>query len=132
MGNMQPTKTGNESGKQADTSDGLTKSPPRDNMGSAASKSLRSRTTATTQRATKKTWTSAELAELKRKAGLVAGAIADFQAACGLVAVKNVEYEKGKFAVRIFLVAEGMSVKKVHTPDGFDISIEPYLVAGVE
>lgn len=83
-------------------------------------------TTATILNASKKTWTSAGLAELRRKAGLVAGAIADFQAAGGLVAVKTVEYEPGKTCVKVFLVAENLNVKSQRTADGIDLVVETY------
>jgi hypothetical protein len=70
------------------------------------------------------------LDELRTKAGLVAGALADFQAAGGLVAVKNVEYTSPSgsklTATRLYLVAEGLSLVAVSTTDGIDFN----LVAG--
>lgn len=82
-------------------------------------------TTATTLDASGKTWTNAELEELRLKAGLVAGALADFQSARGLVIVKNIEYEPGKFAVKMYLVAEGLNIRAQKTPDGLDFEVLP-------
>jgi hypothetical protein len=57
----------------------------------------------------------------------VAGALADFQAAGGLVAVKNVEYTTPSGSVftatRLYLVAEGASLKVQQTADGLDFSL---------
>lgn len=39
--------------------------------------------------------------------------------------VKNIEYEPGKFAARIYLVAEGVNVKAYKTADGMDFEILP-------
>ncbi len=84
-------------------------------------------TTADTPKGSKKTWKSAELAELLSKAGLVAGALADFQAAGGLVAVKNIEYKSASgstfTATKLYLVAEGASLSVHRTTDGLDFSL---------
>lgn len=65
--------------------------------------------------------------ELRLKAGLVAGALADFQAAGGLVAVKNVEYTSPSgsklTATRLILVAEGASLSLQMTADGLDFNL---------
>lgn len=125
MENTQPMRTENESESQAAISEGSTKSGLVAATESGASLSSSQSTTATTLSGSKKTWTSAELAELRLKAGLVAGALADFQTAGGLVVVKNVEYESGKFSVKIYLVAEGLNVKTLRTADGLDFEVSP-------
>jgi hypothetical protein len=125
MENSQPMKTKKESELRADTSDASTKSELVAATESGASTSSSPNTTATMLSDSKKTWTNAELAELRLKAGLVAGALADFQAAHGLVVVKNVEYEKGKFYPKVYLVAEGLNIKVTHTADGLDFEILP-------
>jgi hypothetical protein len=77
------------------------------------------------QNGSSKIWTNVELAELRSKAGLVAGALADFQAAGGLVVVKNIEYEPGRFSVKIYLVAENLNTRVQKTADGLDFDIQP-------
>jgi len=68
-----------------------------------------------------------ELGELAEKASILAGALADFQAAGGLVAVKNVEYKtpSGRTftATKLYLVAEGANLKVQKTADGLDFSL---------
>jgi hypothetical protein len=108
-----------------DTSGVSTKSGLVAVMGNGESMNLSAATSATISNASKKTWTSAELAELQSKAGLVAGALADFQAAGGVVVVKNVEYEKDKFFPKLYLVAEGLNITVAHTADGLDFDIQP-------
>ena len=57
----------------------------------------------------------------------MAGALADFQAAGGLVAVKNIEYKtpSGTFtATRLLLVADGANLKVRSTADGLDFQVE--------
>jgi hypothetical protein len=125
MENTQPMKTRSESGSPAVISDGSIKSGLVADTGKGASTSLSAATSATMRSASSKTWKSAELAELRLKAGLVAGALAEFQAAGGLVAVKNVEYEPGKYSVKIILVAEGLNITKIQTADGLDFEILP-------
>jgi hypothetical protein len=135
MENTQPTKTKRESGSKVDTSGASTKSRLVAVTESAASMNLSQTTTATMPKGSKKTWTNAALAELRLKAGLVAGALADFQAAGGLVAAKNIEHEPGIFAVRLYLVADGASVKADRTTDGLDFDVLPLhsgIVAEVE
>ena len=121
MVNSQRSKTGNGKGSQADTSEDLTKSLPSVNMAGSASKSSPAGITASTPNASRSTWTNAALEELQSKAGIVAGAIADFQTVGGLVAVKNVEYKPGEFAVRVILFAKGLDVKYIDTDDGADL-----------
>ena len=125
MANTQHTKTKSGSGPRVDTSDASTKSGLVAVTESAGSTNSSPATTATMPNGSKKTWTSAELAELRLKAGLVAGALADFQGAGGLVVVKNVEHNKGVFAVKLYLVADGASVKADKTADGLDFEVLP-------
>jgi hypothetical protein len=125
MENTQPTKTKREPESRADTSEGSTKSGLVAVTESAESMNLSQSTTATMQNGSKKIWTNAELAELRLKAGLVAGALAEFQAAHGLVVVKNIEYEKGKFYPKIILVADGLNVTVEKTTDGLDFDVQP-------
>ena len=127
MANMPNTKTENESEPKAATSEDLAKSQKKDSTGKAASRTFPSHITATTQNASKKTLKKVDLVVLKSKAGLVAGAIQDFQEAGGLVVLKNMEYEGGKF-VKINLVAEGFDLVANHTVDGIDFFITPFEV----
>jgi hypothetical protein len=57
----------------------------------------------------------------------VAGALADFQAAGGLVAVKNIEYKSpggSTFtATKLYLVAEGANLTVQATADGLDFNL---------
>ena len=57
--------------------------------------------------------------------------MADFQTAGGLVVVKNMEYEGGKF-VKFFLVADSNDLVATITADGIDFTIAPRLVAEVK
>ena len=125
MENTQPTKTKSESVSQVDTSGDSTRSRLVAVTEPAASKTSSPATTATMSKGSKKTWTSAALVELRSKAGLVAGALADFQAAGGLVVVKNIEYEPGKFYPKIILVADGLNVTVEKTADGLDFGVQP-------
>jgi hypothetical protein len=120
MANSQNTSKAKGSGQ--DTSDDLTKQSASGLMPLGASKSSRKNMTATILRVLRKTWSNAELEELRRKAGLVAGALADFQAAGGLVVTKNMEYEGGKF-VKIFLVVDKINLVAQRTADGMDFDI---------
>ena len=125
MENTQPMKTGKESELPADISGGSTKSGLVAVTDSNGSKSSSENTTATMPSASPKTWTSAELQELRSKVGLVAGALADFQSAGGLVVVKNIEFEPGRFSTKVYLVADGLNVKVHKTADGLDFEILP-------
>jgi hypothetical protein len=75
----------------------------------------------------KKIWTSAELEELGSKAGLVVGALADFQAAKGLVVATNVPYTLASgrklVAVKLFLIVENYNLVAEHTSDGLDFHL---------
>ena len=125
MENLQATKTVSGPGSKADTSDASTGSRLVAVTEKDGSTSSSAGTTATMQSASRKTWTSAELAVLRSKAGLVAGALADYQAAGGLVAVRNIEYEPGRFAVKVYLVAESLNIRAQKTPDGLDFELLP-------
>lgn len=52
----------------------------------------------------------------------MAGALADFQSAGGLVVVKNVDYGN-VYAVKIYLVVDGASLKVNQTVDGLDFGL---------
>lgn len=128
MENMPNTKTENESEPKAAISEDLAKSQKKASTGKAASRTFPSHITATTQNAFKKTLKKVDLEVLRSKAGLVAGAIQDFQDAGGLVVLKNMEYEGGKF-VKINLVAEGFNIVANHTTDGIDFFVMPFEAA---
>ena len=127
MESMQPTKTKSGSESQADLSEGSKMSGQVEATEKSGFANSSETTSADTQTASAKTLTSAELDELRTKAGLVAGALADFQAAGGLVAVKNVEYTAPSgsklTATRLYLVAEGLNLVAVHTTDGIDFNL---------
>lgn len=127
MANTQPTKTENESESRAATLGASTKSRQKGNTQPDALRTSFETTTADTQSGSTKTWTNAALAELLSKAGLVAGALADFQAAGGLVAVKNIEVKTPSgttfTATRLYLVAEGASLSVQKTADGLDFNL---------
>jgi hypothetical protein len=126
MENTQHTKTGNAPVLQAATSDASTRSQlvAATEQGESVNSSLG--TTAATQSVSCKTWANAELEVLKSKAGLVAGALADFQAAGGLVVAKKVTYEHASMkltATKLYLVAEGLHLTLEETPDGLDFNL---------
>lgn len=129
MENGQNIQMENESESPVDTSDDSTLSAPLGSTAEPESEtSLQSVTSATTQNVSTKTWKSAELEALKSKAGLVAGALSDFQTAGGLVAVETFEYKaSGRTfsATKIYLVAENLSVSVEKTADGLDFNIQP-------
>ena len=122
MENTQPMRTGSESGKKAGTSGGSIKSRQVADTAKRVLGSSSKSITATTLTASPKTLTSAELEGLRSKAGLVAGALADFQSAGGLVVVKNVDYGN-VYAVKIYLVVDGASLKVNQTVDGLDFGL---------
>ena len=110
--------------------DASTLSGGKGSMPLGGSQSSSRNTTATTPNGSTKIWSSAELAELQSKAGLVAGALADFQTAKGLVAVKETTYTapSGRVckAVKLFLIVEDVDLVAEQTADGLDFN----LVAG--
>lgn len=141
MVNGQPTSTGNASEKKADTSDGLMSSPPSESTAAAESKNSFPTTpvTATTRKGSKKTSKNVDLAELKLKAGLVAGVISDWQTAKGGILRAELPYTMPSGttykALKLILYLPGHDIVAVDTPDGitFDIVAVPEnLVAGTE
>ena len=126
MANTQPMKTRKERALQAGTSGGLTLPLGKASTDSAESPSLSKPTTATMLNASQKIWTNAALEVLRSKAGLVAGALADWQAAGGLVVVKNVKISETMSYPKIYLVADGLSIYIRHSVDGVEFD----LVAG--
>jgi hypothetical protein len=138
MESTQPMKTESGPGSPVDTSAASTRSGLVAATASAGSGNLPAGTTATMQNASPRTWKKQDLEELRLKAGLVAGALADFQAAGGLVVVKNISYPSPSgsplVATKIYLVADGLDVKILKTADGLDFDIQPLpggsLVAG--
>jgi len=121
-------KTGSASASKADISDGSTSLKPKANTGKRVSKtSSTSGMTATTQNASPKTLTSAELQRLRSKIGLVVGSLADWQTAGGLVAVMDevVNLPSGRVihAVRIYLVADGAQLSRSKSVDGVEIDL---------
>lgn len=127
MENTQPTTTENEAGKPVDILDASTKSGPAEAMESSASTSSSPSTGAGTPSASRKIWKSAALDELKLKAGLVAGALADFQTAKGTVVVQETKYTapSGREcrAIKLFLVVEDVDLVAVRTADGIDFDL---------
>jgi len=119
------TRTGTESASS--TLGDLTKPPSKDSMPLGACKSLSSGITATTQSDLQKTLTSAKLEELRSRIGLVAGALADWQTAGGLVAIKNMTgtLASGRTvkACRVVLAVDGYQLSVKMTPDGLDFDL---------
>jgi hypothetical protein len=125
MENTQPTNKVNV--PEPNTSGVSTKSSERASMPLGGSRSSSKIITAAMPKGSRKTWASAELAELRLKAGLVAGALADFQTAGGLVVAKNIEVRipSGVVrAVKFYLVAEGIELRSLLTGDGIDLVAE--------
>lgn len=127
MENTQPIKTGSEQESKAATSGASTRSGLVADMAKNESTSSQPNTTATTRKGSKKIWKNADLAELRSKAGLVAGALADFQTAKGLVAVKETTYTapSGRVckALKLFLIVEDADLVAVKTADGLDFDL---------
>lgn len=115
------------SGTESATLEGLTKLQKKAPLPLGASESLSNATTATIQNASPKIWSSAELVELRSKAGLVAGALADFQAAGGIVTHRNIEYilPSGiKYtAVKLLLIVRDAEITVGQTADGLDFDL---------
>jgi hypothetical protein len=127
MANTQHIKTEKESASKVDTSDDLIKSQSKADMPLGELKPLSKSTIATTQNASQKTLTSADLQELQSRIGLVAGALADFQTAGGLVVLKNEEatLPSGSpiYGMKIYLMVRGAKITKTQTADGLDLSL---------
>lgn len=141
MENGQPTSTGNASEKKAGTSDGSMSSLPSESTAAAESRnsSPTTQATATTRKGSKKTLKNVDLAELKSKAGLVAGVISDWQTAKGGILRVELPYTMPSGitykALKLILYLPGHDIVAVDTPDGitFDIVAVPEnLVAGTE
>jgi len=126
MEDMLPTNKENELGSKADTSEDSTRSKLVADMEKKELKNTSKTMTATIQNDSLKIWTNVELEKLRSKIGLVAGALADFQEAGGLVAVKPVETEfQGHIIItqKVMLVAEGLNLVAVETEDGIDFDL---------
>jgi hypothetical protein len=119
------TKTGSES--KVDTSDDSIKSRLVADSESKESTSSSPSTNASTPKGSIKTWKSAELAELKLRAGLVAGALSDFQGAKGVVTTKEVTYTapSGRTckAIKVILIVPDADLVAEDTPDGLDFNL---------
>lgn len=131
MANGQRGKTGKESASTAAISGDSTK--PAGNMPPGAFVNSSKTTTATILPASRRTWTSAELEVLQSKIGLVAGALADFRTAGGIVVFKEVHYPltNGKVwkALKINLLIENVDLIKYKAEDGITefrlVAVEP-------
>jgi hypothetical protein len=127
MENGQPTKTGSESERKAVTSGASISLPLSESTEGNALMNSRKSTTATTLKGSLKTWTSAELAVLRSKVGIVAGAIADFQTAKGRIVRDEVIYTapSGRVckAIKLILLVEDVDLVAVKTGDGTDFNI---------
>lgn len=129
MENGQPTNKGKEYEKKAGFSEDSTKYPQKASMPLGASESLSKTTTATMSKGLRKTSKNVELPVLKSKIGLVAGALADFQGAGGIVTHRAVKYQaSGRTftAIKLFLIVENNSLVVVKGGDGLEFD----LVAG--
>ncbi len=125
MANGQRMKK--ESASELNTSGVSKKSPHSESTPPVASVNLSETTTATTSNASQKTLTSAKLQELRSKAGIVAGALADFQTAGGIVAVRRQKYNLASgaeyYAIKIGLIVIGANVVAVQTEDGLELDV---------
>lgn len=131
MENGLPTKMAKESELKADTSGGLTKSKlvavtekPELETSSITD------TTATMQKGLPETLKSAKLQALRSKAGLVAGALADFQEAGGTVVRQEMTYNlpSGSYkALKFILAVKEIDLVADKTADGIIFD----LVAGI-
>ena len=127
MENTQPMKTKPESESKVDTSEDSIKSRLVADLENKESTSSSPSTSASTLKGSTKTWKSVELAELKLRAGLVAGALADFQGAKGVATTKEVTYlaPSGRVckAIKIILIVEDADLVVEDTPDGLDFNL---------
>lgn len=125
MENGQHTKTASGSGNPGDTLGDLTSLQPQENTESDASRNSPKPTTATIPIGSSRTWNSAELQALQSKAGLVAGALADFQGAKGMVVYEKITYKlpSGRTfsAVKLLLFADGLNLVAEETGDGLNL-----------
>lgn len=127
MANGQRTKTEKESESKVDTSDDLTKSrlvavtaKPESETSSITD------TTATMQNASLVTSKNAKLQALRSKAGLVAGALQDFQEAGATVVRQEMTYNlpSGTYKALKFIIAvKEIDLVAVQTPDGIELDL---------
>lgn len=127
MGNGQPIKAESASANLAGILGDSTKLSASENMPLGASESSSKTTTATMPPVLQKTSKSAKLRGLQSKIGLVAGALADFQSAGGLVVKKKLEYTTpsgSKFsAIKLLLIVENANLVAVQTEDGLEFEV---------
>lgn len=127
MENTQSMKTKPENVSKADTSEDSIKSKLVAGSENNESMSSSPNTSASTPKSSTKTWKNAELAELKLRAGLVAGALADFQGAKGVVTTKEIVYTapSGRTckAIKVILIVENADLVVEDTPDGLDFNL---------
>ena len=129
MVNGQPIQTEDESGNREAISDDLTVLPPSESTESEGSQNSSPPTaeTATTLNDSRWTLNSVELEVLKSKAGLVAGALADFVTARGWVVRDEVPYTPPNMrtcrALKIILIVPEYDVVAVETPDGLTFDV---------
>jgi len=127
MGNGQPTKTGNESESKVVTSGDLTESRLVAVTGKPELKtSSITDTTATMQKDSQKTLQNVKLQELRSKAGLVAGAMQDFQEAGGTVVRQEMTYNlpSGSYkAIKFIIAVKENDLVAVQTNDGIEFDL---------
>ncbi len=127
MANGQRTKTSKGSGSKAAISDASTLSPNSESTQGNELRTFHANTTATTLKGSKKIWKSAELVELQSQVGLVAGVLADFQMAKGLIVREEVTYKSPSGrdckAIKLILLVEDMNLVAVKTADGIDFNL---------
>jgi hypothetical protein len=127
MENGQPTKTKSEQELKVDISGDSPKLSNSEPMPLGVSPSSPSRTTATMLTASPKTYKNAELQALRLKIGLVAGALADFQSAGGMIVMDEVAYKKASGsenkAIKLLLFIRDADIVAERTPDGIDFDL---------
>lgn len=127
MENGPPMKTEAEPAKPADTSGDSVKLQGSESMPLGASKSSPKPTNATTPKGSKKTLKNVALAGLRSKAGLVAGALADFQGAKGIIVREEIAYTapSGRVckAIKLILLVEDADLVAVVTKDGLEFDL---------
>ena len=135
MENGQSTKMGNESEKREDLLVDSIKSQKSGITEKKESANSSKTTTATMLKGLQKTSKNVDYQALKSKAGIVAGALADFQRAGGMVVLAKKEYEHSgsKYAaIKLFLVVENMNIVAVNTEDGVDFDIVASILTNTE
>lgn len=123
----QHTSKVKESGSKVDISEDLTKSrlvavTEKPELETSSTSGI----TATTLNGTQKTLKSARLQELRSKAGLVAGALADFQAKGGTVVRQEMTYKlpSGSYkAIKFVIAVKEADLVAIKTEDGVDFDI---------